>query len=557
MRRDVFAIALVVLAIWLPRLFGLDRYVVSDEPLWLYRSANFYYALTHRDPASTYQKEHPGVTIMWAGTAGFLASYPGYRGTGLGQVQLRQFDYYIDRFAEKSNLDVLVAGRFFVVLGNVLALALSFLYARRLMGLLPALIGFGLIAFDPFHLALTRILHLDGLLGNLMLLSLIAFLAYSHDRRRVDLMISGAVAGFAWLTKSPGFLLVPAVGLWALVDVWRRLRSPNLGLKAYQTIWSCIWPILMWGLVGVIIFIAFWPAMWVDPIDALSAIIGKSNTYLEEGHSSPVFFNGKIVEDGQLGLGFIDFYPLTYLWRSTPVVLLGLILAAWGLVRRLKPFDRRDTRSLVYVLLLFVFVFSLMMTLGAKKSDRYLVPVFAPLDICAGLGWVSLAIWIRARWAAGYTRYATSLLLCFIVGTQMALSLNTFPYYASYYNPWMGGGSKAIEIMPIGWGEGLDQAARYLDQMSNAKDLHVISWYATGPFSYFFKGHTRFMGAESGDEDEDRNWERLVTADYAVVYVSQWQRNIPKKVLGHLSEQSPEYSVWINGIEYARVYKVR
>jgi MFS family permease len=534
----------------LPRVLRLDRFVVSDEPLWLYRSANFYYALTHHDFASTYQKEHPGVTIMWAGTAGFLARYPGYRGSGLGQVESQEFEYYMNNFAKVSALDVLVAGRFFVVFGNVLALALSLLLARRMLGTLPALIGFLLVAFDPFHLSLSRILHPDAMLGSLMLLSLLAFMDYLHNQRLLSLLISGAAAGFAWLTKSPGFVLVPVIGILILYKAWSGLRIPMGGLWL-KRLWSYAFPLILWGIAGILIFIAFWPALWVDPGRALSAIFSKAEHYAEEGHSAPVFFNGNIAEDGQLGLPYFYYYPLTYLWRSTPVVLVGLLLTAWGIIKRRKPFVQSETRLVIGGFLIMAIVFTIVMTLGAKKAPRYLIPIYAPLDICAGIGWAYLAYWFNER------RFVSALSLFLVIGVQAALSLSTFPYYFTYYNPLMGGSRKVVEVLEIGWGEGLDQAARYLNQKSDASDLHVISWYSNGSFSYFFNGHTRFLGSETGNEEGSKSWDRFITSDYAVIYIHQWQRNTPEKILDYLSAKIPEYSVWINGIEYARVYKIR
>lgn len=63
-----------------------------------------------------------------------------------------------------SRLEVLREGRLIMVIAHVLILMTSYLYARRLLGTFPALLGFLLIAFDPFHLGLTRLLHLDGLM---------------------------------------------------------------------------------------------------------------------------------------------------------------------------------------------------------------------------------------------------------------------------------------------------------------------------------------------------------------------------------------------------------
>ncbi len=64
----ILLLVLIVIAIWLPRGLALDRFVTIDETKWLDRSANFYLALAKGDFADTYQKEHPGVTIMWAET---------------------------------------------------------------------------------------------------------------------------------------------------------------------------------------------------------------------------------------------------------------------------------------------------------------------------------------------------------------------------------------------------------------------------------------------------------------------------------------------------------
>ena len=222
----------------------------------------------------------------------------------------------------------------------------SFLFAQRLLGTLPALIGFLLVAFDPFHLSLSRILHPDAMLGNLMLLSLLAFVDYLRDRSLLSLLISGGAAGLAWLTKSPGFILVPVIGMLALYKAWPDLRIP-LGGILLKRLWGYALPILEWCIAGILIFIAFWPALWVHPGRAISAIFSKAERYAEEGHSAPVFFNGIIAEDGELGLTYFYYYPLTFLWRSTPVVLAGLLLAAWGMVKGRQPFAQRGTRLVV------------------------------------------------------------------------------------------------------------------------------------------------------------------------------------------------------------------
>jgi hypothetical protein len=195
------------------------------------------------------------------------------------------------------------------------------------------------------------------------------------------------------------------------------------------------------------------------------------------------------------------------------------------------------------------------MTVGSKKFDRYLLPVFPPLDFLAGMGWFALADWLAERKRSPLLRLSPLLIASAVVIAQALLSLNTFPYYLSYYNPLMGGSQAASRVMQIGWGEGLDQAARYLKAKDQPRKLRVLSWYALGSVSYYFPGEVRYMGSDQGTDEHE--WEKLNSSDYVIVYINQWQRNLPAPILDYLKQKPVEHSVWINGIEYARIYKVK
>jgi 4-amino-4-deoxy-L-arabinose transferase-like glycosyltransferase len=437
-----------------------------------------------------------------------------------------------------------------MVLGSTITLLLAYLYARRLIGLIPALCGFLLIAFDPFHLALTRLLHLDGLLSNFMLLSLLAFISYLRDRRFLNLVISGTAAGLAWLTKSPGALLVPVIITISLVNLWR-IRSSPIRPPIKKHLWNNIWPVITWGGVGILVFVVLWPAMWVNPLQSITSILNMATGYAESGHGAGVFFYGTVSDQFNNPL----FYPATFLWRTTPIVIPGLVAAAWGLITKRKPFNDSGTKMTLLGLLLVILFFTISISLGAKKIDRYLLPVFVPLDLIAGMGWASLIFWINERELPILKRYWGYLILTLVIGIQMALSLRTYPYYFPYYNPLMGGSQRAPYAMKVGWGEGLEQAAQYLNQKPKAKGLRVFSWYADGPFSYFFIGRSRRMWLDN--KDDETRWQRFLNSDYAVTYINQWQRNLPEQALDYLSDLEPEHTIWINGIEYIRIYKLQ
>ena len=565
----------ILLVLWVPRGFNLDHFVTADEPKWLARSGNFYYALMNGDLANTFTREHPGVTTMWAGTLGFLWRYPDYAretpGILTDSTQIEQ----VLRANGVEPIDVLEGGRVFVVMIVVITLVTSFWLAIRLVGLWPALIGFIFIAFDPFHVGLTRVLHLDGLLSSFMLLSVLGFLNYldvfhKEERNRshwIFLTISGVAAGLSWLTKSPALFLAPIlllVSMIYLVWTWYRQRK-----FVKQELWEMIKALVIWAIVGGVVFVLLFPAMWVIPFQVLERIIAEATTSASGGHTTTVFFDGRLISGdsaiptfpqkykGQIyyPLSYLGhrFYPLAYLWRVTPTVLAGLAASLVGLIAGRNNPQQRRMIWVIGALVLFVILFMIFMDLGAKKFDRYLLPIFLPLDLLAGLGLVIVVRWARDKLDNNPIMNLILLLAGLLIFLQIFSASVTFPYFLSYYNPLMGGGKKAPEVMMVGWGEGLDQAARNLNSNWGSKDNKVISYYPDGCFSYFFDGETIHAASEWSETKV-----RLASVDFVVFYIHQWQRQLPFSEMVDLFDGlTPVEVITINDIEYAQIYDMR
>jgi 4-amino-4-deoxy-L-arabinose transferase-like glycosyltransferase len=191
----------------------------------------------------------------------------------------------------------------------------------------------------------------------------------------------------------------------------------------------------------------------------------------------------------------------------------------------------------------------LIMNLGTKRFDRYFLPFYPLLDLAAGAGLAALVAVFsgKARWL-GYA------LLAGLIGLQAGQLISVHPYYLSYYNPLLGGPARAPEVMMIGWGEGLDQAGRYLSAKPEAADLEVVAWYNQGPFSYFFSGASQHISINT--PPSPARLAEILQADYIVVYINQWQRNAPADLLAALSGRQPEHTVWIDGLEYVRIYRM-
>lgn len=542
-------LGILLVTIVLPRVFALDRFVTPDEPAWLGRSVGFYAALVQRDFQNTFQHGHPGVTITWAGTAALLLKYRAVAWEA-GPAVLKNWKNLEDFLKQKGlqALEILKTARLLMVLGNTLVLGLAFICSIDLIGIWPSFIGFILIALDPFYIGLSRLLHLDALMTSFMLLASLAYMNYLWcGRRFIYLFLAILAAALSWLTKSPAIFLIPffvLLTLFELMRTWRERGHPRL-----KEIWNIIRPVGIWLIGSVLVFVIIWPSMWVDPIGTLSGVFNQAVDYAAEGHASVIFFNGRIIEGDP---GWL-FYPLTYLWRTTPSVLVGLGLLGIAVATRRKSFNRLSNYRASFFLLTFAILFTLMMNTGAKKFDRYILPTHAALDILAGLGFVVLSDWLREKRLGRGLRWGFVFLPLVFIGWQGLLAVQTYPYYLSYYNPLMGGSKKATQVMMIGWGEGLDQAGRYLSSIPGSEELRVMSPYPDGSFSYFFNGEA----LPPPEKWEGIDSESLIDVDYLVIYIHQWQRQQPDPaLLSYFAGQTPEYIVRINHLEYAQVYKL-
>ena len=338
-------------------------------------------------------------------------------------------------------------------------------------------------------------------------------------------------AGLAWLTRSPAFFLGPLLALLTLGWLLARRAEPREWLE---------WLVrgLVWVGIGGAVFVLLWPAMWVDPVGSLRQVLTAAGEYAAEGHLKPTFFDGAIYA-GDPGFWF---YPVTWAWRTTPLTWVGLVLALVGLALRRPPLASARARGVVVALLVFGLGFMLFMNVGAKKFDRYVLPSYLALDLVAGMGWAVALQWAAARGAEkGTLRFLPLAASSVLVGQALFL-LPTYPYYLTYYNPALGGSAVAPRVMMIGWGEGADEAGRYLDAKPDAADLTVASGYTNGPLSYFFRGTTLPLTF----------WAQ---ADYAAVFVQDRQRLLPsRKSAAYFAGLTPEQVITLNGIDYAWLY---
>jgi 4-amino-4-deoxy-L-arabinose transferase-like glycosyltransferase len=535
-------------------------------------------AFLRGDFRATYWHFYPGVTMSWLDALGMVGQY---WLQWLAGANLPSFTQYI----YGDMLSLVVANRLPYAVLTAAAIPAIYLLARQLLPEAVALLGAFFLAFDPFFLAHSRVAHGDAPVAVFMSLSALTFFVYvrrinqqrlTPARRTLStnsapmavfvssirqpasfyLLASAILGGLAALTKAPGqFMAIFVIGMSALVaglEIWRasraRLRgagSPAVPVSAKRSSdISLFWfsRVMVWGLVSLAVFVLVWPAMWVDPLGTIQKMWLETFTKVDEGHL--VYFMGQPTLDPGPW-----FYPYVIPFRLTPVTLLGALLSVVWLV---PPFNRRmQTQNSAYQSMLWFWLFTVSLLwfgiLSPKKQDRYLLPLFPWLNLLAAAGWVGLMALARS-YLKGYralTRLPLRLAVYFLLLLLHFVPVVTFyPYYLSYFNPLLGGPGRAAQTTLMGWGEGMEQAAAYLNTKPNATRLYVASTPSQTLLPYFVGTGENFYTNDIA-----------FRADYVVIYLSQRQRLAPSpEIVRYFQAQSPEKVITIQNVTYAQIY---
>lgn len=537
----------LVVAYILVRCLHLDLFVTTDEPFWLGRSANFFRALAQRDLAHTYQMAHPGVLTMWAGTVAYLVAFPEYAREvdanlgfvyGIGNV-LRQLG--------QDPLDVLIAARVSKILLQGLFLAVSLVFLNRLFGAWAMLIGGALIAFDPFLSGMDSLLHVDGLFAIASFAAILALAAAARSRpdAMVPWLVAGGLAACAWMTRATGLAIVVvllAVACSQVVLRWRRRRRQSLRAVLETPAFA----VMLWVSGAGAISLLLLPALWVDPFGTMQQVWDWSSNAASEGHERPTFFLGKAYS-GDAGLLF---YPVTLLWRVTPVTLVGavlfLILLPLGYRRR---WLRRERMQSLAVLAGFALVYAGAMSFGAKKFDRYILPVYPIVALFAALGAVMLARWVIASRPA-WQRMALPVAAGVVIVGQAASLATAVPYRLDYFNPLLGGLAKAQDAVQVGWGEGGGEVMAFIVDDAAGREVVVQKSSVSPVLSYFATPNVHF-----GDFGFDTP-EAWYETDYFVAGIQEWQRGLSPSY-AMMQAYDPVDVVEIHDVPFFRTYTPR
>ena len=519
---------IVAMVALLPRVLNLGRFITFDEAnFWLKRSATFLQALATGDLAATAITVHPGVTTMWLGSAGIL----------LQRALLATGVLTNDSFAARLALLQLP-----VALAHAAGVLIGYWLLRRLVYPSIAFLAAVLWAADPFVIGYSRILHVDALAGTFLTVSLLAACAYWHHQGSPKLLaLSGICASLAVLSKSPAAALFPIIAVVAFASA---RSAPDRANR----LWRAAGPLLVWAGIALLTSVILWPALLAAPARVAELLKLGVSAEGAQPHQLGNFFLGQAYADADPGLGY---YPVALVLRATPWVLLGVLLLPLVL-GRVTPSTRRDLLALAG----FVILFTMIMDLFPKKFDRYLVPVFPAIDILAAVGLhgfldFGLQLFdLRSPQSTSHNPHAKNRIIGIALFAAAALTNVAWwhPYEIGAFNQLFGGARTGAATFVVGWGEGLEQAAAWLNQQPDITGVTVAA-LRTEPLQAYLRAGAQAVAPQTN---------RFAShTGYAVVYLPDVQGGQPLPPFDFPFEQArPAHEVVIHGLTYAWIYQL-
>ena len=339
----------------------LDDYLSGDSVLWIDRTDRFWAALSSGRISKTHLAPHPGVTYMWL--HGFFVKFFGAN-------------------AAEINHSLVMAAKLPVVMLGTLAAAMTFPMLVAILGRrewILALLASVLWSTEPYLILHSRVAHLDMMALSFTWLGLLT-LVLAYRRQGWQLAIAaGLLFALGCLTK---FAMAPIPGTALLL-----LGAASLLTRFRDRRGIVVAAIAGAGLlVGVF---AFWPALWVQPIETLVALTRRT---------------AEVAGKARGDIGHLIGYRAQWTPYETGLsALLGLVL----LVQR-----SGRSKALAWLCLAFLPYF-VIIALAPQKLGRYTLPTFAVTVVLSAIGLRWFYERVRQRWATPVALIALALLLLF------------------------------------------------------------------------------------------------------------------------------------------------
>lgn len=268
--------------------------------------------------------------------------------------------------------------------------------------------------------------------------------------------VGGVLLGLALLTKIQAVLLPIPIALWAIL-AWRK-RAMGL--------------VLLWGLVGGLVFLVCWPYLWESPVAHVQKYLGRTT----ERAVIYVWYGGRAIADRDVPWH----YPWV-IWGTT--IPIGLhLLGACGLWKCFGGGAIRSRGSLIFACLAFPMVVFSIPGVAVYDGERLFSVSFPLWAVLVGFG----SEWLRNFLARRFPGMLSGMIVGGIVAAQAWGLIAMAPCWLSYYNVVAGGlrGADRHGLPVAYWGDSvvrelLDAVATHVPEqgiVAVAPVLHAGQW---------------------------------------------------------------------------------
>lgn len=390
-----------------------------------------------------------------------------------------------------------------------------------------------------FLLILPRVffhMHLAALdvPGALAYISAVLFFWHTREQRAWWMtLLFGVVWGLGIATKINAAFALPTVALWWLISD----RRPYLG-----------WRMLVAGGIGILVFVAVWPWLWVDPTTRLLDYV----RWVTVDHwQIPQWFFGEALLPPPW-----YFAPVMAVMTTPALMLVAACVAPW-----LIPVSQRAYVTLIAIAALMPLL-ALMMSSTVYDNDRLLMAFYPLMALLAAISVVQLAQRIAMRVSQSAPVLAGGLCLL-VIAWPLADTIRLWPHTLSYYSETVGGlpGAQRLRMDHTYWNETYAEAIDFINRDAPANaTVWVESWSLDVPQTYQLTGRAR-SDLQFGSDAAGSAWglptPKLAQyeADYVIVTYrfAGWTGATWALVAGN---REPVYTIQRDGVPLLEVYQL-
>lgn len=408
----------------------------NDSVRWHNRTDSFLEALKDFQFEETFQRYHPGVTLMWLGSVPRQIFYT---------IQYSFFDeklniYSYDNFPHTNFLSKLS-----VILAIFAVITIQVHLIGKLWGTNTSLIYFFLISVEPYFVGINRWFHLTSLEVVFGFAAILSILVFLNTRIKKYFFVSAIFLGLSVLTKVTSLILLPII-IIVLVLYWKQTRE----FEVFS----------FYFLVYLLTIFILFPALWVRPFevsrDIFDSIFNAVGQDIRVYQLSPFLNN--------------FFYFVVIPYKLSEITLVLVVLSIYGLRNKFKNINN----LIVGLVFIFYLVF---LSLSDQKIDRYSLVFFSPMILYIAIFLAS----IRKK----IIKIIICLYLFFVTLNFLQFGTNQ----SAFYNRLLGGTEYALKFgVYENGGNYFSKAAFYMNRNLPQETIYVPNNFES--FSYFYNGRS-------------------------------------------------------------------